>query len=86
MADIHIKSKTHYTLCWRCGWSSYEWIRLGKYIQDKGRCFHCRMDALDKRYGPSLQAELSKIKGKYMPVTRLTRWQLRSMRNGYVKA
>jgi hypothetical protein len=42
--------------CWHCGWKRYEFTGLKKLWEDKARCFYCRMDALDAKYGPSMTA------------------------------
>ncbi len=59
-----------YYRCWRCGWKRYEWTRWRKCWEDRARCFFCRIDALDDKYGPSLIAtmykDLSKD-GEYVP-------------------
>lgn len=64
-------------LCWRCGWKTYEWLGFRKLWADKARCFYCRIDALDKKYGPSETAELNKRKdGTYLQAP-LTKWEIK---------
>lgn len=69
-------------LCWRCGWRRYEWFGWGQAWSDRFRCFWCRCDALDAKYGPSLSAELmmrtrtGKLRGVYFKPQAPSRYQL----------
>lgn len=52
--------------CWHCDMLQNEWFGIKGLISRKGKCFYCRIDALDEKYGPSLCAELNKkSNGKY---------------------
>lgn len=70
------------TFCWRCGYRRNEWLGLRIFISRRGRCFYCRMDALDTKYGPSLQAELFRSKDGSYKRPRLTRWEKLWLRSG----
>lgn len=53
------------TLCWRCAKYTNEWLGLRIYVNRKGKCFYCRIDYLDKKYGPSQTAKDFRVNGKY---------------------
>ena len=46
--------------CIYCNSHSNEWFGLKRFIENRGRCFYCRIDYLDAKYGPSETAELCK--------------------------
>lgn len=52
-----MKYRTRLVLCWRCGYRRSEWLTLRIFLARRGRCFNCRIDAIDRRYGPSASAK-----------------------------
>lgn len=68
--------------CWRCLWKSFEFLGFKHYLDRKGKCFYCRMDYLDRKYGPSYLATLyaEANKGVYKPSQRLTRLEVLNLR------
>lgn len=44
--------------CVYCDSYRNEWFGIRRFIENRGRCFYCRMDYLDAKCGPS---ELAKI-------------------------
>jgi len=71
--------RTRNLFCWRCAYKQYEWMGLRKAWQDRLCCFYCRIDALDRRYGPSECAEMWKnvYGGRYLTPTVKTRYERR---------
>ena len=56
--------------CVYCDSYRNEWFGLKRFIENRGRCFYCRMDYLDAKYGPSEVAELFKRQsGEYYEPT-----------------
>jgi hypothetical protein len=55
--SLEIRNPDKWFYCWRCGYKKYEWTGMKYFIQNRGRCFCCRIDALDIKYGPSQSAE-----------------------------
>lgn len=51
--------------CWKCWMYRLEPLGLRYYISRRFKCFYCRIDTLDKKYGPSQQAELWRRTEKY---------------------
>lgn len=52
--------------CIYCNSHRNEWFGLKRFIENRGRCFYCRIDYLDVKYGPSETAELWKRQcGRY---------------------
>ncbi len=52
--------------CIYCNSHRNEWFGLKRFIENRGRCFYCRIDYLDAKYGPSETAELWKRQcGRY---------------------
>jgi len=47
-----------YIFCWRCGLRYYEWTGFKSYIINRGKCFNCRIDFLDIKYGASQHAKM----------------------------
>ena len=46
--------------CIYCDSYRNEWFGLKRFIENRGRCFYCRMDYLDDKYGPSESAKIIK--------------------------
>ena len=55
--------KRNTRLCWRCGYKRYEWTGLKWYIHRRGKCFWCRADDIDEKYGIQMLAEITRVRG-----------------------
>jgi len=48
------------TYCIYCNSYRNEWFGVKGFIYRRGRCFYCRVDRLDRLYGPSMTAKMVK--------------------------
>ena len=54
------------TYCIYCNSYRNEWFGVKGFIHRRGRCFYCRIDRLDRRYGPSMTVKMVKQLRKHL--------------------